>query len=92
MAIEIEISRSLVHRVGIYAALGVAEIWRFNGTVLRFCHLQPDGSYADRPASLAFPFISPRDLLPYLAMEDHRSETARIRQYLTWLRERGHSV
>ncbi len=92
LAIEIEISRSLVNRIGIYAALGVAEIWRFDGKVLRFCQLQTDGSYRDCPTSLAFPFLSPSDLLPYLALDDRRDETTRIRQYMRWLREQGYST
>lgn len=87
LAIEIEISRSLVNRIGIYAAIGVAEIWRFNGKLLRFCVLQPDGSYLDCPTSQAFPFLRPSDLLPYLAIDDQRDETTGIRQFMNWLRE-----
>ncbi|MCA9159309.1 MAG: Uma2 family endonuclease [Planctomycetales bacterium] len=92
LAVEIEMSRSLVNRISIYAAIGVAEIWRFDGNNLQFCQLQPDGSYQDCSSSLSFPFLSPADLLPYLAIGDDRDETTRIRQYIQWLREQGHSV
>ncbi len=92
LSVEIEMSRSLVNRISIYAAIGVTEIWRFDGNKLRFCHLQPDGTYEDRMNSLSFPFLSPADLLPYLSIDDDRDETTRIRQYVQWLREQGHSV
>ena len=38
-AVEIEITSSLANRVGICAAIGVPEIWRFDGKTLRFCSL-----------------------------------------------------
>lgn len=31
LAVEVEISRSVLDRMGIYAALGVPEVWRFDG-------------------------------------------------------------
>jgi len=92
LAVEIEMSRSLVNRISIYAAIGVAEIWRFDGSKLRFCHLQSDGTYKDCTSSLSFPFLGPADLLPYLAVDDDCDETTLIRQYVQWLREQGHSV
>ncbi len=92
LAIEIEMSRSLVSRIRIYAAIGVPEIWRFNGKTLRFCHLQPDGNYVDGLTSRSFPFLHPTDLLPHMAIDDTRDETTRLRQYVNWLRQQGHAV
>ena len=88
LAIEIEISRSLVSRVGIFAAMGVKELWRHNGKRLRFCALQGDGTYQDQETSLAFPFLRPADLEPYLQITDDSDETTRIRRFRDWLRER----
>ena len=45
LAIEIDITSSSLDRQGIYAALGVPEIWRFDGESLRVYQLQPDGTY-----------------------------------------------
>lgn len=89
LAIEIEISRSLVRRVGIFAAIGVKELWRYNGRVLRFCLLGDDGLYHDQDASHAFPFLKPADLEPYLNLDDDADETTRIRRFRDWLRDRG---
>ena len=35
LAIEIEITRNVLDRLGIYAALGVPEVWRFDGEIAR---------------------------------------------------------
>ncbi len=91
LAIEIEMSRSLVNRISIYAAMGVPEIWRYNGKTLRFCQLQADGKYTDSSHSSSFPFLRPNDLGPHLAVDDHRDETTRDRQYMQWLRTQGHA-
>ena len=64
LAIEVEMSRSLVNRIGIFAAMGVEELWRYNGSRLRFCVLQDDGRYQEQETSLAFPFLRPGDLDP----------------------------
>ncbi len=39
LAIEIEITHSALDRIGIYGALGVPELWRFNGKTLRVLRL-----------------------------------------------------
>ena len=45
LAIEVDISPSLVDRPGIYAFLGVAEVWRFDGQTLTIQRLDPGGRY-----------------------------------------------
>jgi Uma2 family endonuclease len=88
LAMEVEISRSLVGRMGILAAFGIPEVWRFNGRELRFCLLQPDGSYADSPTSQCFPFLRPEHVQPHLTLDSPLDETARIKQFVGWLRSR----
>lgn len=87
--VEVELSRSLVSRVRILAAMGVKELWRYNGKQLRFGALEDDGTYHDRDTSLAFPFLRPSDLEPYLPIDDDTDETTRIRRFRDWLRELG---
>ena len=87
LAIEIEISRSLVSRIGIFAAMRVPEIWRHDGERLRFCLLQPDGEYADSDTSGVFPFLQPEHLMPFLSLKEDVDETTRIRNFIHWLRK-----
>jgi Uma2 family endonuclease len=89
LAVEIEITSSLVKRVGIYAALRVPEIWRFNGTTLQFSALQEDGSYQSSEYSLAFPFLKPEHLTPFLQIDAKKDETTRLREFVSWLRDQG---
>ena len=89
LAIEVEISHSLVSRIDIFAAMKVPEIWRHDGKTLRFCALQSDGSYADRETSLSFPFLRPEHLMRYLSLTADVDETSRVRQFVEWLRDQG---
>ncbi len=54
LAIEVEVSRSSVEKAPIYAALGVRELWRYDGEFLRVCELV-DGQYQSRDGSVCFP-------------------------------------
>jgi Uma2 family endonuclease len=43
LAVEVDMSRSSVNKLAIYAALGVAEIWRTDGKTIEILQLGPDG-------------------------------------------------
>jgi Uma2 family endonuclease len=88
LAVEIDITRSSLNRMGIYAALNVPEVWRFDGKTLTFNVLQPDGTYAVVAKSRAFPALSSADLLPFLALQGQMDENAIIRQFRAWVRQR----
>jgi Uma2 family endonuclease len=64
LAIEVDISRPQVDRPGIYAALRVAEIWRFDGVQLIFERLTPGGMYAAVDSSGFLP-VQPGELLSW---------------------------
>lgn len=66
LAIEVDVSRSSLDRMGIYAALRVPEVWRLDGDVLTFYALAADGNYAVTPTSRSFPGVAPADLPPFL--------------------------
>jgi Uma2 family endonuclease len=88
LSLEIDISRSSLNRLAIYAALGVPEIWRYDGVNLYFLALRPTKKYEAVAESLAFPGLRPEDLLPLLAMHAHLDETSIIRQFRTWTEQR----
>ena len=51
LVLEIEITKSALNKLGIYAAFGVPELWRFDGERLRIHVLEPEGSYVEAPGA-----------------------------------------
>jgi Uma2 family endonuclease len=88
LSLEIDITRSSLNRLAIYAALGVPEIWRYDGANLYFLALRPTGKYEAVAESLAFPGRRPEDLLPFLALHGHLDETTVMRQFRAWAEQR----
>lgn len=89
LAIETEVSRSAVQRLRIYAALGVPEIWRWRiKTGLTAYSLDTEGQYVQREFSLNLPMLRVKDLEPFLEFDFADDETAWIRRFRVWVRER----
>ena len=86
LAIEIDISRAQIDRTGIYAALQVPEVWRFDGETLVIEQLQPDGSYAEAQASRYVP-IRPDEIVSWVNAEDAVNRTAWQRRLRAWFRD-----
>jgi len=87
LAIEIEITRSALNRLGIYGSLGVPEIWRFNGRTLTVLLRQDDGSYRQNAVSEAFPGVPMAEIERFATMEGFRDENEWARQFRYWVRE-----
>ena len=86
VAMEIEVSRSAVARLPLYATLKVPEIWRYDGEALRVFRLQPDGTYAEADRSECFPRIAVKELARFLAQRDAADETTIVRAFRKWVR------
>ncbi|MBV8318017.1 MAG: Uma2 family endonuclease [Planctomycetaceae bacterium] len=88
LAIEVEISRSALDRMGIYAALGVPEVWRFDGEALRIEQLQADGTYAAATSSRSFPLLTPEEVVRWVRLaEAIEDETEWLGQLQAWIRD-----
>lgn len=86
LAVEIDVTRSSIDRQGIYAALGVPEIWRYDGKSLRVYLLQADRSYVQSERSAAFPMISLREFERLLVFEPPFRENELVRRFRDWVR------
>ena len=84
LAIEIDISSSSLNRMSIYEALGVAEVWRFDGQFLSIYQLV-DGIYQMSDKSGVFPFIKGEDIMRFLQQLEG-GEMALIKAFRTWVR------
>jgi len=87
LALEIEISRSALNRMGIYAKLRVPEVWCWDGVTLRVFLLGPDGQYTQSRTSRAFPFLPLDVFAQFLQAGPDISETQQVRQFRQWVRE-----
>ena len=87
LAIEIDISRSCLDRMVIYAALRIPEVWRFDGEFLQVFRLRADGIYEPREQSGYFPMLRLTEFVRFLRETEHLSETALIEPLQEWARE-----
>ena len=85
LAIEVDLSPSLIDRPSIYAAMGVAEVWRFDGETLTIERLGPDGRYEEVAAS-TFLGVRPDEVARWLVAEDTSDEIAWLERLSAWLR------
>lgn len=87
LAIESEVRRKAINKMPLYAMLGVAEVWRFDGDRLQAFQLMPDGKYAECERSVNLPFLSTADLSRFLQPHNDVGETTWIRSFRAWVRE-----
>jgi Uma2 family endonuclease len=89
LALEVEISRSALDRMAIYASLGVPEVWRFDGKTLKPFSLVKSGKYRSAAVSPSMPFLPLREVPPII----HRlgvlgDEGAWLGEARDWVRTR----
>lgn len=87
LAIEIEITTSALDRMGIYAALGVPEVWRFDGETLTIERLQADRSYSVVDVSPQLPMLLPAEVGRWIDIGMTVGQTELIRRFRKWVRK-----
>lgn len=87
LAIEIDITSSSVNKFGIYSALGVPELWRYNGRVLKFYQLR-DGEYVESEISCAFPLVSVTEMSRFIEQSKTMGEIALLKSFRSWVKNR----
>ncbi len=87
LALEIDITHSSLNRMAIYAALGIAEVWRFDGVALTFHVLGQNGTYQQVSSSRLFPFVQPHDLVQFLHQSLKVDENTVIERFRAWIRQ-----
>lgn len=87
LALEIEITRSILDRIEIAERIRVPELWRYDGVALTFLALNAVGEYETVEESLSFPGLQPGDLLLFLNRDEAESENAILRAFRQWIRD-----
>lgn len=87
LAIEVEVTRSILNRLEIYAALGVPELWRWRNERVEILLLGPDGQYHPSDSSLCLPMVPNKEFSRWVARGLEMSERQLIREFVAWVRE-----
>ena len=87
LAVEVDLSRPQADRPGIYAALQVPELWRFDGEIVSIEQLGSDGRYVDTGRSRWLPVTADEATL-WLDREDTRDMVAWEGRVRAWAVER----
>ncbi len=87
LVVEIDITSSSLDREGIYAALGVPELWRYDGTRLLVLLLGEDGRYVPSSRSQAFPTLPLGPFAKFIEAGHGANRLGWIKEFRRWVRE-----
>ncbi|MCC5664897.1 Uma2 family endonuclease [Nostoc sp. CHAB 5784] len=87
LAIEIDITSSSVNKLGIYSALGITELWRYDGQNLKFYQLI-DGQYVECKFSIAFPIVSVSEISRFIEQSKTSGEIALLKSFRAYIRKK----
>jgi len=91
LVIEVEATRSAIAKLPLYAAIGVPEIWRFDGSRVAILRLG-DGSYRDVAASGALPLLTADKINEFLQARRALTRVAWRTMVRVWARAQRPSV
>lgn len=90
LVFEIDTTNESLHKFKIYAALGVPEIWRYDGRQAHFYSLA-GGEYEKIQNSLAIPALTAADLTRYLEQRKTEGHSKALRAFRQMLSSRASS-
>lgn len=85
LVLEVEYSRSAVDKLKLYAALGVLEVWRFDGTSLHIYQLNGT-QYVQSETSVTFPNIPVKEIPRFLQEAKEMNELIMVKNFRNWVR------
>ena len=85
LVIEIDLTHDSSSKFAIYAALGVPEIWHYDGSRFSIWHLA-NQAYTPAPPSLAFPFLTAGHLAEFVANSEALGGKQARRVFRAWVR------
>lgn len=88
LIIEVDVTRTSLDRLEIFAAMGVPEVWRSTSRSLQFLHLQANGTYQARTTSRSFPTLPVSAVAQFLKEARSADKTTSIRSFRAFVREK----
>lgn len=90
LVIEVDITRSSLNRFPIFSAMGVPEVWRFDGARVTMYRLE-SGRYFEIEASLALPPLTASQTTVFLDESRQEKSSVWSRRVREWVRSSGQS-
>lgn len=88
LVIEIDVTSPSLNRLPVYAALGVPEVWVYDGETLQVGLRRDDNTYDSSETSQVFPTLPMREFATWIEQGfETPNETAWIRSFRQWVRE-----
>ncbi|MGD2183443.1 Uma2 family endonuclease [Lusitaniella coriacea] len=85
LVLEIDITSGSLNKLPIYGALGVPEVWRYDGEDLTVWVRQASGKYDRATHSLAFPDVEIAAIPQFVRQSLIDGETATLREFRRWI-------
>jgi Uma2 family endonuclease len=85
IVVEIDVTNASQFKFPIYAALGVPEIWRYDGSQAYFYHLAGE-QYVETSHSQAFPFLPSTVLAQFIEQSKTEGQDAALDAAREWVR------
>jgi len=85
IVVEIDVANASQSKLPIYAALGVPEIWRYDGSQAYFYHLSGE-QYVEASHSRAFPFLAGAVLAQFIEQSKTEGQDAALEATREWVR------
>ncbi len=86
VAVEVDVTTQSLDKFPIYVALGVPELWLYDGDDLTFYELVGE-SYRQIANSVALPQLSSEKLAEFLKISREKSQTFALKSFRRWLGE-----
>jgi Uma2 family endonuclease len=87
LAIESDVTRSYLDRMGIYSALHVNVLWRLEDNKIQFYGLTDRQRYQRLSGSRIFAQVAAKDLQHFIDLAQTHEENEVIRQFRDWVRK-----
>jgi Uma2 family endonuclease len=89
LAIEVDLTRHALEKPALYAALGVPELWRYDGQRLRLFRLRGEGGYVETGASESLPGFPVDEAEQIVEQLGTASDTALVRSFRDRVRNKN---
>ena len=85
LVLEVEYSRPKIDKFKLYAAMGIPEFWRYDGTILRV-YILANGQYSETQTSPTFAVIPIKEIPRFIEESKKIGQIAVTRAFRTWVK------